>query len=58
MKRDEPEPAPGPFDGSLTRCSRLCIMRPGFNAVVKSDFEQTEKVREIPNRARKELEAL
>jgi hypothetical protein len=33
-------------------------MRPGFNAVVKSDFEQTEKVREILNRARKELEAL
>jgi hypothetical protein len=33
-------------------------MRPGFNAVVKSAFEQTEKVREILNRARKELEAL
>jgi len=33
-------------------------MRPGFKAVAKSDFEQTEKVREILDRARKELEAL
>ena len=34
------------------------LSKAAFNAVVKSDFEQTEKVREIPNRARKELEAL
>ena len=34
------------------------LSKAAFKAVAKSDFEQTEKVREILDRARKELEAL